>query len=298
MKPSPSSAVIDSLVASAVAAGAGDGSGSKEAAVAWGALWRTVLELPRWFFVKDDSGSMRPGLVTFNGESAVPAFTDMARAIAFADGGRGGTNAVFASPPRDVLQAASSMEDSGVRLFAFDIQDTPFGIKPSMLRTLLDDLARLKARTAQTPAGQDDTQESTIVDELAASARATPGDTAAQSALWQAVFELDHWYFVPRGPSQTPLAVSHEAGPTLVAFTSASRAAAFAARLPEDETVPAEDRAAAPSVVAVPTASVVGYVEALVEAGVAVVHVDPANGAFSVSASSLRALHERVVGSL
>jgi len=42
----------------------------------------------------------------------------------------------------------------------------------------------------------------------------------------------------------------------------------------------------------------VGYVEALVEAGVAVVHVDPANGAFSVSASSLRALHERVVGSL
>lgn len=298
MKPSSSSATIDALVASAVAASSGTGAGSEEAAIAWGALWRTVLELPRWFFVKDDSGTMRPGLVTFNGESAVPAFTDMARAIAFADGGRGGTNAVFASPPRDVLQAASAMETSGVGLFAFDVQDTPFGVKPSMLRTLLDDLARLTARTAQTPVGQDDTDVSTIVDALAASARATPGDAAAQSALWQAVFELEHWYFVPRGPSQTPLAVSHEAGPTIVAFTSAARAAAFAERLPVDETVPEADRASAPSVVAVPTSSVVGYVEALVEAGVAVVHVDPSNGAFSVTATSLRALHARVTGGL
>lgn len=294
MKPSATSAAIDSLVATAVAASSGTGSGSKEAALAWGALWRAVLELPRWYFVKDDSGTMRPGLVTFNGESAVPAFTDMARAIAFADGGRGGTNAVFASPPRDVLEAASSMEASGVGLFAFDVQDTPFGVKPSMLRTLLDDLGRLKARTAQTPAGQDDTQDSTIVDALAASARETPSDTAAQAALWEAVFDLEHWYFVPRGPSQTPLAVAHDAGPTLVAFTSAARAAAFAARLPEDESVPEEDRAATPSLVAVPTTAVVGYVEALAEAGVVMVHVDPANGAFSVAASSLRALHARV----
>lgn len=296
MKPSESSATIDTLVAAAVAAGSGDGAGSKESAIAWGALWRTVLELPRWFFVKDESGTMRPGLVTFNGESAVPAFTDMARAIAFADGGRGGTNAVFASPPRDVLQAAGAMEQSGVGLFAFDVQDTPFGAKPSMLSTLLEDLGRLKARTAQTPAGTDDTQDSTIVDELAASARATPGDAAAQSALWEAVFGLQHWYFVPRGPSQTPLAVKHDAGPTLVAFTSAARASAFAARLPEDETVPAEERAAAPTVVAVPTDAVVGYVESLVEAGVAMLHVDPSNGAFSVAASSLRAVHDRVVG--
>lgn len=296
MKPSESSATIDSLVASAVAAASGDGAGSKESAIAWGALWRTVLELPRWFFVKDGSGTMRPGLVTFNGESAVPAFTDMARAIAFADEGRGGTNAVFASPPRDVLQAAGAMEESGVGLFAFDVQNTPFGAKPSMLSTLLEDLGRLKARTAQTPAGVDDTQETTIVDELAASARATPGDAAAQSALWQAALGLQHWYFVPRGPSQTPLAVSHESGPTVVAFTSAARAAAFAARLPADDSVSDQEREAAPAVVAVPTDALVGYVDALVTVGVAMIHVDPSHGAFSVAAPSLRALHERVSG--
>ena len=68
------------------------------------------------------------------------------------------------------------------------------------------------------------------VDALSEAARAAGSDVEAQTTLWQAMFELDRWYFVARGtlPDVAPLVGVVDGVPSLLAFTTGGRARDFA----------------------------------------------------------------------
>lgn len=275
-------AVIDDLARNAVKVG--DGASTEEMNIRWGALWRVVLGLNRWFFVRDDSESLRPGTVVFDGQPAVPVFTDIQRAIAFADGGRGGANKVFASPPAAMLTAAEQLTAAGVGLLAFNIEDAPFCAPPAVVQTLSKDLARLNAQTAQRRSNPTlDPNEESILDALAANAREKPTENAAQAAMWQEVFALENWFFIPRGDQSTfnPYAITMDLGPAILAFTTPSRAAHFAQT---------QGLEGADQVMGVPSHAAAAALGNFAAAGVQLVHFDPQNGAFTTRLSDLQTM--------
>ena len=275
-------AVIDDLARTAVQVG--DGASTEEMNIRWGALWRVVLGLNRWFFVRDDSESLRPGTVVFNGQPAVPVFTDIQRAIAFADGGRGGANKVFASPPAALLTAADQLTAAGVALLAFNVEDAPFCAPPEVVQTLANDLDRLNKQTAmrRTNPGLDPKEES-ILDALAANAREKPTENAAQAAMWQEVFALENWFFIPRGAGEgfNPYAITMDLGPAILAFTTPARAAHFA----QSQGLEDSDQ-----VLGVPAHAAAAALGDFAAAGVTLVHFDPQNGAFTTRLSDLQTM--------
>lgn len=281
-------AVIDDLARTAVRVG--DGASTEEMNIRWGALWRVVLGLNRWFFVRDDSELLRPGTVTFNGQPAVPVFTDIQRAIAFADGGRGGANKVFASPPGALLDAADQLDAAGVALLAFNVEDAPFCAPPSVVASLAKDLARLNAQTAERRTNPTlDPNEESILDALAANAREKPTENAAQAAMWQEVFALENWFFIPRGSQGgfNPYAITMDLGPAVLAFTTPSRAAHFAQT---------QGLEGADQVLGVPAHAAAAALGDLAAAGIELVHFDPQNGAFTTRLSDLQMMLGYVTG--
>ena len=281
-------AVIDELARTAVQVG--DGASTEEMNIRWGALWRAVLGLNRWFFVRDDSEALRPGTVMFNGQPAVPVFTDIQRAIAFADGGRGGANKVFASPPGALLDAADQLNTAGVALLAFNIEDAPFCAPPAVVQNLAKDLARLNAQTAERRTNPTlDPSEESILDALAANARAKPTENAAQAAMWQEVFALENWFFIPRGGQNgfNPYAITMDLGPAILAFTTPSRAAHFAQT---------QGLEGADQVLGVPAHAAAAALGNFAAAGVELVHFDAQNGAFTTRLSDLQTMLGYVTG--
>lgn len=284
----PEPAVIDELAAAAVQGG--DEPGSPESTVRWGALWRVVLPLERWYFVRDDAEALRPGLVSFNGRSAVPVFTDIKRAIAFADAGRGGANKVFASPPAQMLTAVDQMSEAGIELLVFNVEDAPFAAPPAIVGALAKDLDRLEVQNAAQRANPHlDPAEKTTIDHLAANARANPTENAAQAAMWQEVFSLETWFFVPRGEgaSLSPYAVTMEQGPAILVFTTPARAAHFATERQLEN---------ADQVLGIPVTSAVDALSGFAATGVALVHFDPQNGGFTARLEDLRAMQDHLAG--
>lgn len=280
-------AVIDDLARTAVQV---DGASTEEKNIRWGALWRVVLGLNRWFFVRDDSEALRPGTVIFNGQPAVPVFTDMQRAIAFADGGRGGVNRVFASDPKAMLSAADQLNAAGVALLAFNIEDTPFCAPPSVVQTLAGDLERLNAQTAARRTNPTlDPNEESILDALAANAREKPTENAAQAAMWQEVFALENWFFIPRPGDDgfNPYAITMDLGPAILAFTTPSRAAHFA----QSQGLEGSDQ-----VLGVPSHAAAAALGDFAAAGVKLVHFDPQNGAFTTRLEDLQTMLGYVTG--
>lgn len=281
-------AVIDDLARTAVRVG--DGASTEEMNIRWGALWRVVLGLNRWFFVRDDSESLRPGTVTFNGQPAVPVFTDIQRAIAFADGGRGGANKVFASPPAALLDAADQLDAAGVALLAFNVEDAPFCAPPTVVQSLAKDLARLNAQTAERRTNPTlDPNEESILDALAANAREKPTENAAQAAMWQEVFALENWFFIPRDGQEgfNPYAITMDLGPAILAFTTPSRAAHFAQT---------QGLEGADQVLGVPAHAAAAALGDFAAAGIKLVHFDPQNGAFTTRLSDLQMMLGYVTG--
>ena len=279
---------IDELARAAVQVGA---DASPEATnIRWGALWRAVLGLNRWFFVRDDSEALRPGTVVFNGQPAVPVFTDIQRAIAFADGGRGGANKVFASPPATLLTASDQLTAAGVGLLAFNIEDAPFCAPPAVVQTLAADLARLTAQPTERRTNPTlDPQEASKLDALAAAAREKPTENAAQSAMWREVFALENWFFIPSPGSEgfTPYAITMDLGPAVLAFTTPSRAAHFAQTLGID---------GADQVLGVPAHAAAAALGDFAAAGIKLVHFDPQNGAFTTRLTDLQTMLTYVTG--
>ncbi|SDB94425.1 hypothetical protein SAMN05216410_1094 [Sanguibacter gelidistatuariae] len=281
-------AVIDELARAAVQVR--EDASPEESQIQWGALWRVVLDLDRWFFVRDDSEVLRPGMVTFNGKSAVPVFTDIKRAIAFADGGRGGANKVFASPPAQMLTAAGQLTTAGVDLLVFNIEDAPFGAPPEVVQTLASDLARLNAQNAAQRSNMSlDPAEETILDRLAVIARDKPTENAAQSAMWREVFALDNWFFIPRGGAEqfNPYAITMDLGPAILAFSTPARAAHFAQ---------SQNLENADQVLGMPAHAAAAALANFTAAGVKLVHFDPQNGAFTTRLEDLKAMLGYVTG--
>ena len=284
----PEPAVIDELARTVVQMG--DGSSTEEMNIRWGALWRVVLGLNRWFFVRDGSEAMRPGTVMFSGQQAVPVFTDIQRAIAFADGGRGGANNVFASPPAALIDAADQLTTAGIGLLAFNIEDAPFCAPPAVVQALGRDLTRLNAQTAERRTNPSlDPNEESILDALAASAREQPTENAAQAAMWQEVFALENWFFIPRGGHEefNPYAITMDLGPAILAFTTPARAAHFA----KTQGIDNSDQ-----VLGVPAHAAAAALGDFAAAGVQLVHFDPQNGAFTARLSDLQSMLGYVTG--
>lgn len=279
-------AEIDRLARAAVEAG--DAS-PEESNARWGALWRVVLGLDRWYFVRDGSEALRPGTVTFNGQPAVPVFTDIQRAIAFADGGRGGANNVFASEPAKMLAAAEQLTTAGVQALAFNIEDAPFGAPPTVVQQLAADLAQFEAYTAARRTNQSLAPgEETILDKLAAAARSTPTETAAQASMWREVFSLDNWFFIPRDAEQfSPYAITMDLGPAILAFTTPARAAHFA----QTQGLEHADR-----VMGIPAHAAAAALADFSSAGVKLVHFDPQNGAFTTRLEDLAVMLANITG--
>lgn len=275
-------AVIDELARAVVPTA--DGPSPEEVKVQWGALWRVVLGLERWYFVRDESEALRPGMVTYHGQTAVPVFTDIKRAIAFADAGRGGANKVFASPPAQMLTAAGQLAAGGVQLLVFNIDDVPFAGPPEIVATLAGQLSELNTQNSSARQNMPlDPNETTMVDQLAASAREKPTENAAQAAMWQEVFALDTWFFIPRGDTDafSPYAITMDIGPAIMAFTTPARAAHFA----ESQGLENADQ-----VLGVPSHAAAAALVDFGSAGVKLVHFDPQNGAFTTRLEDLQTM--------
>src|SRR5690606_1896887 len=107
------------------------------------------------------------------------------------------------------------------------------------------------------------------IDRRSATFRAAQHDQNAMDALWRAIYDLEHWLFIPRGQmdAPTPFAIHHDRGPLLLAFTTPDRArhAALLSGLPEDE---------AGMVLAVPMPGAVGWAASPAEGGVTGMVVD------------------------
>jgi hypothetical protein len=101
------------------------------------------------------------------------------------------------------------------------------------------------------------------IDAAAAPSMAAPEDRAAQERLWRAVFALEKWLFIARGPDEqpTPFAATTEQGPAIFAFSTPERAQAAAAGFG----IPSEE---AGRLLAVPLPDGAGWVASYAEVGV------------------------------
>lgn len=275
----PTPAEIDDLARQAV-----DAPDENEAGQRWGALWRAILPLERWYFVRDASEELRPAAVDVNGQLAIPVFTDVGRATEFAQDGHGGAERVFASPPEEMLGAADQLEGAGIELLVFNPGQVPFGAPPSVVRTLARDFA-----TAMTRAQQPVPPAETEIDLLAASARDHVADVPTQAALWQAVFALEHWFFIPRGEGaeMKPYAEQGASGPAIIAFTTPQRASAYAEARGLGETE---------KLLAIPPATGIGALEQFTAAGIRIVHFDPQHASFFAPVDRLREMYAHATG--
>ncbi|MFC7491833.1 MULTISPECIES: hypothetical protein [unclassified Knoellia] len=131
------------------------------------------------------------------------------------------------------------------------------------------------------------TPDTSTVDALSHAARAAGSDLDAQTALWQAMFELDQWYFVARGtlPDVAPLVGVVDGVPSLLAFTTGPRAREFALGngFSEEE---------ASQVLGVPTGSVLDLCEQFTAQGVDRLVVDQGVLGFFAPLPQLRPIHE------
>ncbi|ACV09868.1 hypothetical protein [Jonesia denitrificans] len=193
---------------------------------AWRELWRIVLPLERWFFIKDESETLSPIFLKDGDNVILPIFTDAARATQFADD-FGGPDRVYASAPGSMLTAARQLTKNGVTLCVFNPQNEPFAVSPATLEQLAE--GYISSGEGQIVGVQGNTPESQI-DVLADFARKNPDDIKARGALWIHALLLDSWYLVPRGEGEAmqPFAVTGPDGPILMAFTEAKRAAEYA----------------------------------------------------------------------
>lgn len=129
--------------------------------------------------------------------------------------------------------------------------------------------------------------EPATVDALSEAARAAGSDLDAQTTLWQAMFELDRWYFIARGamPDVAPLVGVVDGVPSLLAFTTGARARDFALGngFSEEE---------ANEVLGVPTAGVLDLCDQLTTQGVERLVVDQGVLGFFAPLAQLRPIHE------
>ncbi|WP_019149180.1 hypothetical protein [Timonella senegalensis] len=193
----------------------------------WRDLWREVLPLERWFFIKDDSTQVTPILLKDGDNIILPAFTDADRAIEFSKD-FGGKDRVYSSAPGSMITSAEELEKSGVNLVVFNPQNEPFAVMPTVLQQLAE--GYVESGEGRIVGGQHKAPESDI-DVLAYYARSDVNNLQAISALWIATLLLDEWYFVPvgEGENMQPFAVLSEAGATVLAFTTPKRAGEYAA---------------------------------------------------------------------
>lgn len=192
----------------------------------WRDLWREVLPLEHWFFIKDDSGTMTPIFLRDGDKIILPAFTNVERATAFAEE-FGGVENVYSSAPGSMISATDELEKSGVALIVFNPQDEPFAVAPGTLKQLADGYS--SSGEGQVVGGKIPIPESNI-DALAYYSRANTDDIKAKGSLWIETLLLEKWFFVPRGEGEhiQPFAVIGEAGPTVLGFTEPRRAAEYA----------------------------------------------------------------------
>lgn len=129
-------------------------------------------------------------------------------------------------------------------------------------------------------------QDTSTVDALSHAARAAGSDVDAQTALWQAMFELDRWYFVARGtlPDVAPLVGVVDGAPSLLAFTTGARARDFAlaSGFTEEE---------AGQVLGVPTSNVLDLCDQFTTQGVERLVVDQGVLGFFAPLGQLRPIH-------
>lgn len=125
------------------------------------------------------------------------------------------------------------------------------------------------------------------VDALSEAARAAGSDVEAQTTLWQAMFELDRWYFVARGtlPDVAPLVGVVDGVPSLLAFTTGGRARDFALAngFSEEE---------ASQVLGVQTGGVLDLCDQFTTQGVERLVVDQGVLGFFAPLAQLRPIHE------
>ena len=128
--------------------------------------------------------------------------------------------------------------------------------------------------------------ESGTIDALSTAARAAGSDVDAQTLLWQAMFELERWYFVARGttPDVAPLVGVVDGVPSLLAFTTGSRAREFALGNGSSE----EE---ASQVLGVPTDSVLDLCDQFTTQGVERLVIDQGVLGFFAPLEQLRPIH-------
>lgn len=193
----------------------------------WRELWREVLPLERWYFIKDDSDTLSPIYLKDGDNIILPAFTSVERAVEYAKD-FGGADRVYGSAPGGMLSAASELEKNGVGLIVFNAKDEPFAVTPVTLKTLAE--GYVESGQGQIVGVNKQLPESEI-DALAYYSRANLDDIKAKSALWIESLLLDYWYFVPvgEGEQMRPFAVKGESGAVVLAFTTPKRAAEYGA---------------------------------------------------------------------
>ncbi|WP_435298639.1 hypothetical protein [Timonella sp. A28] len=193
----------------------------------WRELWREVLPLERWYFIKDDSEEVSPIFLKDGDTILLPVFTDVERAINYAKD-FGGKDRVYGSAPGGMITATEELEKSGVSLVVFNPHEEPFAVTPATLKQLAEGYST--SGEGQIVGGSVQLPESEV-DALAYFARTHVDDIKAKSALWITTLLLDSWYFVPQGEGEhvQPFAVVGEGGAHILGFTQAKRAAEYAA---------------------------------------------------------------------
>lgn len=249
--------------------------------ILWRDLWREVLPLEHWFFIKDDSTeNISPIFLRDDDKVLLPAFTDAARAIAFSEN-FGGAERVYSSAPGSMISSVDELEKSGVSLIVFNPQDEPFAVAPATLKQLAD--GYINSGEGQVVGGKIPLPESNI-DALAYFSRTNTEDIKAKGALWIETLLLEKWFFVPRGEGDDiqPFAVIGETGPTVLAFTEDHRAAEYAKVRGMGE------------ITAVIAMSPVEAIESFTLAGAAVTSIqfDPQHGSFFSPVAQLGAMHQ------
>lgn len=193
----------------------------------WRDLWREVLPLERWFFVKDASEAVTPIYLKDGDNIILPVFTDVDRAMEYSVD-FGGAERVYASAPGGLLSNAHAIEKAGVTLVVFNPKQEPFAVTPSTLKQLAEGFissgeGHIVGVNAQ-PAAEHE------LDELAYRARKHVDDVNAKAQLWLTTMLLPHWFFVPvgEGMDTRPFAVKDDGGARVLAFSSPKRASEFA----------------------------------------------------------------------
>ena len=125
------------------------------------------------------------------------------------------------------------------------------------------------------------------IDALSHAVRESGGALGPQTALWRAMFGLERWFFVARGtmPDVGPLVGTVDDVPSLLAFTTGTRAREFA--LANGFT-----QEQAGQVLAVPGDNVLAMCDQFAEHGVRRVVVDQGVLGFFAPIEQLRPIHD------